>query len=144
MENFQNGDLIPFQVPSYPVKQEEFMMPPLLIGYEKRGYDDEDNNSVNSDLIGSLLKSNDPNANESQLSARKYICEKCGKSYIRPDHLKRHMVGHTDNPRPFKCPHEDCPSLGFADNYHLQRHIRQVHINPKRCNHCNVQFLKKD
>lgn len=74
---------------------------------------------------------------------KSFICQACNASFKRKDHLKRHILSHDPNGKKFHCPHPDCASIGFVDNYHLKRHIACVHDSPIKCKICNICFEKK-
>jgi len=74
---------------------------------------------------------------------RSFVCIYCNKSFKRKDHLKRHKLSHQIDGKKFHCPILDCASAGFVDNYHLRRHIEQVHNSPIKCNECSIRFEKK-
>ena len=74
---------------------------------------------------------------------RSFTCSVCSTSFKRKDHLKRHMSSHEVNRKKFHCPYIDCTSIGFVDNYHLRRHMDQIHNLPIMCNICSFRFDKK-
>eukprot|EP00826_Nyctotherus_ovalis_P006615 TRINITY_DN11585_c0_g1_i2.p1 TRINITY_DN11585_c0_g1~~TRINITY_DN11585_c0_g1_i2.p1 ORF type:complete len:194 (-),score=24.95 TRINITY_DN11585_c0_g1_i2:64-645(-) len=74
---------------------------------------------------------------------RSFVCKTCSKSFKRKDHLKRHELSHAIDGKKFHCPHIDCSSVGFVDNYHLRRHVEQVHNSPIKCDMCSIRFEKK-
>ncbi len=54
----------------------------------------------------------------SEGNARRYGCELCGKRFVRPQELARHMRTHTGD-RPFKC---DLCEKSFKEKHHLAGH----------------------
>ncbi|XP_076450981.1 uncharacterized protein LOC143286917 [Babylonia areolata] len=55
---------------------------------------------------------------------RKYKCDQCDKSFMRPEHLKGHLVTHT-GVKPFVCPVDGCDSSFTARSslyVHLNKH----------------------
>lgn len=76
-------------------------------------------------------------------ASKSFSCIECGNTFKRKDHLKRHSLTHIPDGKSYKCPHADCASGGFVDNYHLKRHIRCVHDSPIRCFECNMNFEKR-
>ena len=74
---------------------------------------------------------------------RQFVCTECNSCFQRQDHLKRHSKIHNKTTHEFKCPYQDCFSLGFIDNSHLKRHITKMHENPHKCQQCSIKFVKK-
>lgn len=68
----------------------------------------------------------------------------CDKSFILPEHLRRHIqtvhgfVEHS----PVKCP--DCPNM-YQSKDNMKRHFKQAHQTPRtlNCPHCDETFTKK-
>lgn len=79
----------------------------------------------------------------SHSNERQFVCKECNSLFQRQDHLKRHSKIHNKTTHEYKCPYEDCLSLGFIDNSHLKRHISKMHENPHKCLQCSVKFVKK-
>ena len=55
--------------------------------------------------------------------SRKHVCAECGMRFIRPYHLKRHLITHSDE-RLFACTH--CGRT-FSEAGDVRRHMRTVH-----------------
>lgn len=60
---------------------------------------------------------------------RNYICPVCEKKFMRPEHLKGHVIIHnsttTGDSKPFKCPIENCQAAFTAKSsvyVHLKKH----------------------
>ena len=75
--------------------------------------------------------------------SKSYSCRTCSKSYKRKDHLTRHMMTHNPEKKAYCCPYTTCNSSKFIDNYHLKRHITDVHEASKECHKCSAKFEKK-
>lgn len=73
------------------------------------------------------------------LKERKFVCQDCGFKAFNGDHLKRHMVKHSDN-RPFEC---DICKKSFQRKRTLDFHKR-IHTNDKRyvCRICSRAFVQ--
>jgi len=63
----------------------------------------------------------------SNIKSYKCTFQDCSMAYSRSDHLKRHLISHSSNPKPFKC---DSCILRFSNKSHLNRHIK-LHNLPK-------------
>ena len=70
-------------------------------------------------------------------AAHGYICDKCGKSFIRPQFLNRHIK--TDHPITFLC--DECIE-NFSNSHLLMNHIKKMHLSSqdKTCPICNMTF----
>lgn len=73
------------------------------------------------------------------LNEKNVSCQICGLSFFDSDHLKRHMVKHTDA-RPFEC---DFCKKTFQRRKTLDLH-RRIHTNDKRyaCKECGRAFIQ--
>jgi uncharacterized Zn-finger protein len=67
-------------------------------------------------------------------------CDKCGKSFTRLTHLKRHMLTH-DDIKPLQCTKAPCDKR-FTRLDHLNHHILASHSESKPF-HCEVEECKK-
>ncbi|KAJ4474232.1 hypothetical protein J3R30DRAFT_649095 [Lentinula aciculospora] len=56
-----------------------------------------------------------------------YICDYCGKAFLRPSALKTHVISHTGD-QDFVCPEVGC-SRRFGVRSNMLRHVRLVHRN---------------
>ncbi|XP_043477219.1 zinc finger protein 530-like [Leptopilina heterotoma] len=72
---------------------------------------------------------------------RSHICDICGASLKRKEHLDRHKQGHNKD-RPYQCS-MCCKS--FKRNEHLARHVI-IHSGSKNqiCTECGKAFFRKD
>ncbi|KAF9067961.1 hypothetical protein BDP27DRAFT_1328056 [Rhodocollybia butyracea] len=68
-----------------------------------------------------------------------YICEYCGKGFLRPSALKTHVISHTGD-QEYACPEEGC-SRKFGIRSNMLRHVRLVHRNLK---HSSREQLSPD
>lgn len=57
-----------------------------------------------------------------------YVCETCGKSFLRAKQLSSHKQSHSTAPR-FNCTFPDC-NVSCSTRQHLNVH-QQIHTNPK-------------
>ena len=82
---------------------------------------------------------------------RSYICGYlgCDMSYLKRQHLIRHLITHTGTSG-FRCPHPKCFGKGvgkeyFRDSSTLRRHM-VIHSSEKpfRCERCDKRFKRKD
>ena len=62
------------------------------------------------------------------------ICEQCGRSYTRADHLRRHIIRSHDKPaeKAFECTWENCKKA-WGTKEELRKHIRSVHEKKFAC-----------
>ena len=79
---------------------------------------------------------------------RPYSCgyPGCDMTYLRKEHLKRHLVKHTGTSK-FKCPYPGCVGNEyFSEGATLKRHITSKHSldKPFPCNSCSKRFMRKD
>ncbi|XP_034941759.1 zinc finger protein 85-like [Chelonus insularis] len=72
---------------------------------------------------------------------RPHICDICGASLKRKEHLDRHKQGHNKD-RPYKC---SLCCKAFKRNEHLARHMI-IHSGSKNqiCSKCGKAFFRKD
>ncbi|XP_076657814.1 uncharacterized protein LOC143361958 [Halictus rubicundus] len=72
---------------------------------------------------------------------RPYICDICGASLKRKEHLDRHKQGHNKD-RPYQC---NMCCKAFKRNEHLARHMI-IHSGSKNqvCTECGKAFYRKD
>ncbi|KAK7098551.1 hypothetical protein V1264_002819 [Littorina saxatilis] len=81
------------------------------------------------------------------LNLRKYKCTQCGKGFMRPEHLKGHLVTHT-GVKPFTCPVEGCEANFTAKSslyVHLSKHNKGGGKMVFRCpiDHCTSKYSTK-
>ncbi len=70
------------------------------------------------------------------------MCELCHNSYFLAEHLKRHMVSHSEEKKPFKC--SLCVTR-FSNRSHLNRHVKFSHLSKTiNCHYCEDKFSKKN
>uniref|UniRef100_A0A1Q3EV61 Putative c2h2-type zn-finger protein n=1 Tax=Culex tarsalis TaxID=7177 RepID=A0A1Q3EV61_CULTA len=75
-------------------------------------------------------------------SPRMIPCEKCGKKFLTPDELAKHIVKHTQQDKPHKCP--VCPKQ-FCHKNDLRRHMfRHSEKVPFMCGICHRGFIRAD
>lgn len=77
-----------------------------------------------------------------------YQCEVCFKNYSSNSALKKHIVVHTDDSRPFSCTFEGCMKA-FRKKFTLQNHMltHESGINkPLNCHikNCSHSFIQKN
>ncbi|XP_012276132.1 zinc finger protein 436 [Orussus abietinus] len=72
---------------------------------------------------------------------RPHICDICGASLKRKEHLDRHKQGHNKD-RPYRC---NMCCKAFKRNEHLARHVI-IHSGSKNqvCTECGKAFYRKD
>ena len=72
---------------------------------------------------------------------RPHICDICGASLKRKEHLDRHKQGHNKD-RPYQC---SMCCKAFKRNEHLARHMI-IHSGSKNqiCTECGKAFYRKD
>lgn len=72
---------------------------------------------------------------------RPHVCDICGASLKRKEHLDRHKQGHNKD-RPYQC---SVCCKAFKRNEHLARHM-VTHSGSKNqvCPHCGKAFYRKD
>ncbi|UYV64053.1 hypothetical protein LAZ67_2006405 [Cordylochernes scorpioides] len=80
---------------------------------------------------------------------RKYPCPQCSKCFMRPEHLRGHLVIHS-GAKPFACPHEGCPAAFSAKStlyVHLKKHLGNVSgpkvLHPCPATDCSQRFSCK-
>lgn len=75
-------------------------------------------------------------------SPRMIPCEKCGKKFLTPEELSKHIVKHTQQDKPHKCP--VCPKQ-FCHKNDLRRHMfRHSEKVPFTCGICHRGFIRAD
>ncbi|KRT84747.1 zinc finger protein, partial [Oryctes borbonicus] len=87
------------------------------------------------------LKPRIPHGDMEEYKHRPYKCHKCNAAFMKPAHVKRHMVTHSGE-RNFKC---DLCSKSFSTSYALKGHIK-FHDPEKRfsCSLCPKKFVAKE
>jgi uncharacterized Zn-finger protein len=69
------------------------------------------------------------------------MCEICNSTYFRSEHLKRHLISHSEEKKPYKC--SMCVTR-FSNKSHLNRHVKFVHLSLLiNCDFCAEKFSKK-
>ena len=77
------------------------------------------------------------------MNLKPFKCDYCDKQFKRKFHLTRHMVAHSENPKPFTCTIENCTQR-FSNKHHLTRHVKIIHDQDRyRCKLCDTRFKKK-
>lgn len=75
-------------------------------------------------------------------SPRMIPCEKCGKKFLTQEELAKHIVKHTQQDKPHKCP--ICPKQ-FCHKNDLRRHMfRHTEKVPFTCGICHRGFIRAD
>ena len=79
---------------------------------------------------------------------RPYSCgyPGCDMTYLRKEHLRRHLVKHTGTSK-FKCSYPECVGNEyFSEAATLKRHISSKHSldKPFLCDRCNKRYRRKD
>ena len=64
--------------------------------------------------------------NNGHESRKHFDCQKCGKSFTRKDHLKRHNLNIHEGIKDHQC--QIC-SMKFGRSGHLKRHVKRVHVH---------------
>lgn len=74
------------------------------------------------------------------LQTNKFICDVCGREYIKKIKLLYHLFAHFDI-RKFKCPVENCQK-SFTTAHIRKTHVQGVHLNSKKhyCDKCDKNF----
>jgi hypothetical protein len=81
--------------------------------------------------------------NEQTIESNRIICPEsgCGKSFVKPSALSRHMRSHT-GARPFACNFTGC-KLKFAEKGNLKRHLNMhLGVKPFVCKECTMKFAR--
>lgn len=73
-------------------------------------------------------------------SGRPHVCDICGASLKRKEHLDRHRLSHRSD-RPYQC-NTCCKS--FKRNEHLARHQMTHGTKNQICTECGKAFYRKD
>lgn len=71
---------------------------------------------------------------------RPYVCtvDGCEASYIRKDHLTRHLLQHQD--KRVKCPIDSCDQE-FAKQSCVNRHLKEFHKGDASPEECQKKFV---
>ncbi|KAK9746584.1 Zinc finger, C2H2 type [Popillia japonica] len=87
------------------------------------------------------IKPRIPRADMEEYKHRPFKCHKCNAAFMKPAHVKRHMLTHSGE-RNYKC---DLCSKSFTTSYALKGHIK-FHDPEKRfaCSLCPKKFVAKD
>ena len=76
---------------------------------------------------------------------RQFKCtfEGCGKSFKQKQHLKNHLLTHSDFDRPFSCNYKGC-GKAFKSISHLKDHTQSIHmkLKPFSCCFCTKYFSR--
>uniref|UniRef100_UPI00358FAB6B zinc finger protein 57-like isoform X1 n=2 Tax=Myxine glutinosa TaxID=7769 RepID=UPI00358FAB6B len=74
---------------------------------------------------------------ETHTDEPRYKCTACGRAFIRPSHLKKHMTTHGED-RPYKC--ATCHK-SFTHSVHCQQHMKMHSERPYKCATCGKTFI---
>ena len=74
--------------------------------------------------------------------SRNHKCPQCGKAFIQPSDLRRHVVAVHEGLKQHVC--VTC-GKAFSDYANLRKHIRSVHEGQKnyKCEYCGKAFFDK-
>uniref|UniRef100_A0A336LW72 CSON006329 protein n=1 Tax=Culicoides sonorensis TaxID=179676 RepID=A0A336LW72_CULSO len=111
----------------------------------KSEIDSESQNSINALISFQSGESTNDSCNKRNKPT--FICEYCGKSYVRKDNLKLHIISHQETSQEPQNIHI-CPICNSKFYYKstYQNHLTTVHSNNRsfKCDLCDKSYKRQD